>query len=523
MHMDALRLRLSEYGEVVGLRRNKVQGTDTYNGLVTAQLLLLKHVPSYIQIGTHSIMFRYAGQPRTCRRCDGAGHEAQGFQRYKCHNCGKIGHHKDACDRDPMCPLCFSPNHSLRSCRDYWECEEDIGEVDPVVPVNDDSQPSQESLGSSIWRDDVPVADVEDSSTSDVVAPATKRPPSASQSTSQIVQATESEQHEGNPQRPQYLTRSSSGPSNTSAIPKPHQSHCSPKPMDGYDTAKRVLEESETESVVSRGANTKTKVKKKTHFTCKADTVALSRIWERQCFFSFGSSHSAGVAVLLNKKFSHKLSSSSYDLNGRWINLSLDIDSTALQLVNIYAPNTIGDKNLLQTAKKRLYDLDIIRISGARIRSKELYFSEFEKSSRYFFSLENKRQQRKVMSSLSSRDGSIVTEPAEILKHISSFYSDLFSSDETDDGCQRFLLDSICLSLPDDPVSKGGLGVTDICMKVQALHLKPLQHIINPNYNAKWIPTVSCSSVNIFVLHPSLFGKCVCKQIFAGTFLGCLP
>eukprot|EP00794_Sanderia_malayensis_P001188 gene1188-559_t len=264
MHMDALRLRLSEYGEVIGLRRNKVQGTDTYNGLVTAQLLLLKHVPSYIQIGTHSIMFRYAGQPRTCRRCDGAGHEAQGCQRYKCHNCGKIGHHKDACDQDPMCPLCFSPNHSLRSCRDYWECEEDIGEVDPVVPVNDDSQPSQESLGSSIWGDDVPVADVEDSSTSDVVvAPATKRPPSVSQSTSQIVQATESEQHEGNPQRPQYLTRSFSGPSNTTAIPKPHQSHCSLKSMDGNDTAKRVLEESETEYVVSRGANTKTKVKKK--------------------------------------------------------------------------------------------------------------------------------------------------------------------------------------------------------------------------------------------------------------------
>eukprot|EP00794_Sanderia_malayensis_P011467 gene11467-12662_t len=252
MHMDALRLRLSEYGEVIGLRRNKVQGTDTYNGLVTAQLLLLKHVPSYIQIGTHSIMFRYAGQPRTCRRCDGAGHEAQGCQRYKCHNCGKIGHHKDACDQDPMCPLCFSPNHSLRSCRDYWECEEDIGEVDPVVPVNDDSQPSQvpvnddsqpsqESLGSSIWGDDVPVADVEDSSTSDVVAAATKRPPSVSQSTSQIVQATVSEQHEGNSQRPQYLTRSSSGPSNTSAIPRPHQSDCSPKPMDGNDTAKRVL------------------------------------------------------------------------------------------------------------------------------------------------------------------------------------------------------------------------------------------------------------------------------------------
>eukprot|EP00794_Sanderia_malayensis_P014710 gene14710-16239_t len=306
MHMDALRFRLREYGEVLGLRRNKVQGTDTYNGLVTAQLLLLKHVPSYIQIGTHSIMFRYAGQPRTCRRCDGAGHEAQGCQRYKCHNCGKIGHHKD--------------------------CEEDIGEEDPVVPVNDDSQPCQDSLGSSIWGDDVPVVDVEDSSTSDVVAPATKRPPSVSQSTSQIVQATESEQHEGNPQRPQYLTRSSSGPSNTSAIPKPHQSHCSPKPMDGNDTAKRVLEESETESVVSRGANTKTKVKKKV-------------------------------------------------------------------------------KNLLQTAKKRLYDLDIIRISGARIRSKEL--------------------------------------AAEILKHISHLLG-LFSSDETDDGCQRFLLDSICLSLPDD-------------------------------------------------------------------------
>eukprot|EP00794_Sanderia_malayensis_P001143 gene1143-506_t len=102
--------------------------------------------------------------------------------------------------------------------------------------------------------------------------------------------------------------------------------------------AKRVLEESEAKSVTSKvGANTKTKVEKKeTHFTGKADTVAFSRIWEGQSYFSFGSNHSAGVAVLLNKNFSHKLSSCSYDINGRWINLSLDIDSTVLQLVNIY-------------------------------------------------------------------------------------------------------------------------------------------------------------------------------------------
>eukprot|EP00794_Sanderia_malayensis_P014709 gene14709-16238_t len=73
-----------------------------------------------------------------------------------------------------------------------------------------------------------------------------------------------------------------------------------------------------------------------THFTGKADTVALSRIWEGQSYFSFGSNHSAGVVVLLNKNFSHKLSSCSYDINGRWFNLSLDIDSTVLQLVNIY-------------------------------------------------------------------------------------------------------------------------------------------------------------------------------------------
>eukprot|EP00794_Sanderia_malayensis_P006718 gene6718-7478_t len=208
-------------------------------------------------------MFRYAGQPRTCRRCDGAGHKAQGCQRYKCHNCNKIGDHKDACDQDPMCPLCFSPNHSIRSCRDYWECVENLGEVDHV---KDNPQPSQESLGSSICGDDIPVADVEDSSASDIVSPATKRSPSVSQreSTSQTVQAIESEQNKGKPQRPQYSTCSSSGPSNKSAIPKPHKSYCFLQPMEANDTAKRVLEESETESVASKvGVNTKTKVKKK--------------------------------------------------------------------------------------------------------------------------------------------------------------------------------------------------------------------------------------------------------------------
>ena len=81
-----------------------------------------------------------------------------------------------------------------------------------------------------------------------------------------------------------------------------------------------------------------------THICNQADQNAFLEDWEGQAHFSFGSSHSCGVGILLRKDFPGTLSYKTSDLEGRWLNLVLDLGYSSLQLLNVYAPNTISDR-----------------------------------------------------------------------------------------------------------------------------------------------------------------------------------
>eukprot|EP00112_Aurelia_sp_Birch-Aquarium-sp1_P012597 Seg265.3 transcript_id=Seg265.3/GoldUCD/mRNA.D3Y31 product="Transposon TX1 putative 149 kDa protein" protein_id=Seg265.3/GoldUCD/D3Y31 len=107
------------------------------------------------------------------------------------------------------------------------------------------------------------------------------------------------------------------------------------------------------------------------------------------------------------------------------------------------------DRNQIVLLRKKLETLDLIEINGARIRAKELHFSCNEKSSHYFYSLENRRQSKKVITVLRKDDGDKVQGNQAVLDHIATFYESLYTAENTDPVKQSILLETIDKSVPD--------------------------------------------------------------------------
>ena len=61
--------------------------------------------------------------------------------------------------------------------------------------------------------------------------------------------------------------------------------------------------------------------------------------WEGQAFWSCGTSRARGVAILFKKNFNFNILYKNNDLEGRILSLCINIESTSIQLVNVYAPN----------------------------------------------------------------------------------------------------------------------------------------------------------------------------------------
>ena len=104
----------------------------------------------------------------------------------------------------------------------------------------------------------------------------------------------------------------------------------------------------------------------------------------------------------------------------------------------------------LSYLRSKIECLDLQRVNAARICAKELHISCSEKSSRYFFHLENKRQVRKAITKLIDNKDCSIQGNKEILDYISSFYKDLFSEEQIDQSKQSLLLNNIEKSLSNE-------------------------------------------------------------------------
>ena len=90
---------------------------------------------------------------------------------------------------------------------------------------------------------------------------------------------------------------------------------------------------------------------------------------------------------------------------------------------------------------------DLVVAQGAQVRSRIKWVEEGKTSSAFFFRLIKKRGVDHQISALKTEDGVTVSDTAGLSDVITSFYSDLFRSQSTDDHCCSALLSNVSSTL----------------------------------------------------------------------------
>lgn len=78
--------RLSHYGRVLSFHRGR-HPSGLLNGVRTARMRIVQHIPSCINIAGELAFVYYALQPVTCRKYGGQGHLAAKCRGIRCFNC----------------------------------------------------------------------------------------------------------------------------------------------------------------------------------------------------------------------------------------------------------------------------------------------------------------------------------------------------------------------------------------------------------------------------------------------------
>ena len=83
-----------------------------------------------------------------------------------------------------------------------------------------------------------------------------------------------------------------------------------------------------------------------THVSCKERADWIAKKWRGNCFWSFGVGRSASVAVFVSPRFAGTVSRFLFGTDGRVLSVLVQLGSTTLNIVNIYAPNTVSDRKI---------------------------------------------------------------------------------------------------------------------------------------------------------------------------------
>ena len=81
-----------------------------------------------------------------------------------------------------------------------------------------------------------------------------------------------------------------------------------------------------------------------THVSCKSQADEIAKKWSGDCFWSFGTGKKAGVAMFVSPRFQGKISRFIFDSDGQIFSALIQIGDCQLNLVNVYAPNTVAGR-----------------------------------------------------------------------------------------------------------------------------------------------------------------------------------
>ena len=98
-----------------------------------------------------------------------------------------------------------------------------------------------------------------------------------------------------------------------------------------------------------------------THVSCKERADGIAKKWRGNCFWSFGVGRSAGVAIFVSPRFAGTVSRFLFDTDGRVLSVLVQLGNTTLNIVNVYAPNTVSERKIF------LENLHLYFLSSSRV------------------------------------------------------------------------------------------------------------------------------------------------------------
>ena len=112
----------------------------------------------------------------------------------------------------------------------------------------------------------------------------------------------------------------------------------------------------------------------------------------------------------------------------------LEHDIQLLQELSTNCNLTENQCNQIITKKIELDQLISSKAEGAYIRSRAQNYEEGERNSKYFFNIEKRNSYKKSINKLKTSNNSVTENQGIILEEMKSFYKDLYSKKELDDG-----------------------------------------------------------------------------------------
>lgn len=173
------------------------------------------------------------------------------------------------------------------------------------------------------------------------------------------------------------------------------------------------------------------------------------------------------------------------------------------------------DKDCIEKIRLKkilLKDLVERRAQGALVRSRFRNATEMDAPSRYFFSLEQKNGQKRLIQALRSESGSLLTETSDIRKQATTFYSDLFKSAFTE---QPMLSDTFLNGLP--KLRKKSAELLD-----KPLALEELQAAVGGMQNGR-TPGIDGLPVEFYKVFWTVIGQDLLDMLNASISEGKLP
>lgn len=149
-----------------------------------------------------------------------------------------------------------------------------------------------------------------------------------------------------------------------------------------------------------------------------------------------------GAFIEFSKKYGRDKNK---DRNKRFEEIEEQLDRIKDLLENLPFPD-LKHEETFDNLKKERQEILQIKINGAQIRSREKFYSEGERSSKYFFSLEKHNCCKKIISRLRQQNQIVTQKQEEILEAQADFYRKLFRSNKS----SKFSL--VNVSGPYDPL-----------------------------------------------------------------------